>query len=293
MSDQALSDQALLDQALLDQGLTYKKGSKVEVKNEDERKWYPATILNGHLDNTYDVEFEDDTQEYNVPEHLIKPLYGVQPVAKKTPLIYAPRSPDYAPRSPDYIAPSPDYTQPYHNIPRSPDYTPPGTPVNHLKVGDLVSYTKDFKNRMWKIDDLEGAYVTVATADTEGLERNYKVVPLNELIPYVPSSPPPAAQQSIAPQTPVVNVIVGDNNSVTPPEKPAESSTTQSSTTQSSLPQSASPQNSSSSYGLSSFSLSDESSDFSTPRVRIKDESKGGSSDANFLSGKSIVVKKI
>jgi hypothetical protein len=266
--------------------LTYKKGSKVEVKNEDERKWYPATILNGHLDNTYDVEFEDDTQEYNVPEHLIKPLYGVQPVAKKAPLINAPRSPDYtppspdyAPRSPDYTPPSPDYTQPY-NIPRSPDYTPPGTPVNHLKVGDLVSYTKDFKNRMWKIDDLEGAYVTVATADTEGLERNYKVVPLNELIPFVPSSPPPAA----APQTPVVNVIVGDNNSVTPPEKSAENSS----------PQNSSPQSSSSSYGLSSFSLSDESSDFSTPRVRIKDdESKGGSSDANLLSGKSIVVKKI
>jgi hypothetical protein len=116
---------------------------------------------------------------------------------------------------------------------------------------------------MWKIDDLEGAYVTVATADTEGLERNYKVVPLNELIPYVPSSPPPAA----APQTPVVNVIVGDNNSVTPPEKSAENSSPQNSS-----PQNSSPQSSSSSYGLSSFSLSDESSDFSTPRVRIKDD---------------------
>jgi hypothetical protein len=283
--------------------LTYKKGSKVEVKNEDERKWYTATILNGYPDNTYDVEFADDTQEYNVPEHLIKPLYGVQQVAKnpvlQTPLQYAPpspdytvHSPDYMPRSPDYMPRSPDYmprSQDYmprspDYIPRSPDYTPPGTPLNHFKVGDLVSYTKDFKNRMWKIDDLEGAYVTVATEDTEGLERNYKVVPLNELTPYVPSSPP--APAPAAPQTPVVNVIVGDNNSVTPPEKPMQSSSSQSSSSQSS------PQDSSS-YGLSSFSLSDESSDFSTPRVRIKEDTKASVSDSKLLSGGSIVVKKI
>jgi hypothetical protein len=173
---------------------------------------------------------------------------------------------------------SPDYTV------RSPDYTPPGSPVNHFKVGDLVSYTKDFKNRMWKIDDLEGAYVTVATDDTEGLERNYKVVPLNELTPYVPSSPP--APAPAAPQTPVVNVIVGDNNNVTPPEKPMQSSTSQSLSSQSS------PQDSSS-YGLSSFSLSDESSDFSTPRVRIKEDTKASVSDSKLLSGGSIVVKKI
>jgi DNA-directed RNA polymerase II subunit RPB2 len=291
------------DQASRDQELTYKKGSKVEVKNEDERKWYTATILNGYPDNTYDVEFADDTQEYNVPEHLIKPLYGVQQVAKnpvlQTPLQYAPpspdytvHSPDYMPRSPDYMPRSPDYmprSQDYmprspDYIPRSPDYTPPGTPLNHFKVGDLVSYTKDFKNRMWKIDDLEGAYVTVATEDTEGLERNYKVVPLNELTPYVPSSPP--APAPAAPQTPVVNVIVGDNNSVTPPEKPMQSSSSQSSSSQSS------PQDSSS-YGLSSFSLSDESSDFSTPRVRIKEDTKASVSDSKLLSGGSIVVKKI
>ena len=175
------------DRASQDQVLTYKNGSKVEVKNEDERKWYTATILNGYPDNTYDVEFADDTQEYNVPEHLIKPLYGVQQVAKnpvlQTPLQYAPPSPDYMPRSPDYMPRSPDYMprspdymprSPDYTV-RSPDYTPPGSPINHFKVGDLVSYAKDFKNRMWKIDDLEGAYVTVATADTEGLERNYKV----------------------------------------------------------------------------------------------------------------------
>jgi DNA-directed RNA polymerase II subunit RPB2 len=289
------------EQTLSDQGIKYKKGTQVEVKNEDERKWYPATILNGYSDNTYDVKFADDTEEYHVPEHLIKLLYGVQQVTQKAnEPDYKPASPDYMPPSPDYMPPSPDYTQPYRSpdykpaspdytpyspdfTPHSPDYTPP---VNHLKVGDFVSYTKDFKNRMWKIDDLEGAYVTVVTSDTEGLERNYKVVPLNELIPYVPTSPsisPPSPQTPQTPQTPVVNVIVGDNNSVTPPEKPMQSSPPSSS-------------QDSSSYGLSSFSLSDESSDFSTPRIRFKEETKGSSSsssDAKLLSGGSIVVKKI
>jgi DNA-directed RNA polymerase II subunit RPB2 len=279
-------------------GLKYKKGTQVEVKNEDERKWYPAIILYAHLNNTYDVEFGDGEVQTNVPEDLIKPLYGLQEVAQKPVLeeavSYEPFSPPGSPpgspsSSPQSSPQSSPPVSPSGSLPGSPTSGPlspgfaqglspgfaqglsPGLPDNRFKVGDSVSYTKYFKNRMWKIEELYSEYVVLNTEDAEGLDNNVKVVGIGEIIPYVPSmqynSQP---QQFAAAAPPIVNVIVGNDNKMTSRENPAS----QPGFTQESLSQ-------------------DSSSDFSTPRIRFKEEPKV-ESDAKFLSGgKTIVVKKI
>jgi hypothetical protein len=290
-----------------DSGLIYKKGAQVEVKNEDERKWYPAIILYGHLNNTYDVEYGDGELQNNVPEHLIKPLYGAQPVAQKPVLeeseSYEPFSPPGSPSgslpgSPLSGSPLPGSplsgSPSTGSLPESPSGSPgfaqglspgfaqglspgfaqglsPGLPYNSFKVGDSVSYTKDFKNRMWKIEELRSDYVVLNTEDNEGLDNKVKVVGLGEITQFVPSTQYNSQpQQFAAAPPPIVNVMVGNNNNMTSPEKRA------------------------SQPGFIEESLSqDSSSDFSTPRIRFKEDPKV-ESDANMLSGgKTIVVKKI
>jgi hypothetical protein len=151
-----------------------------------------------------------------------------------------------------------------------------------FNVGELVVFRSDFKpNRIWKIKEFQRGYAVLKTEDKEGLDSDLKVAALTDIERYVPpaqnmsaplSQPAPLQQQPV-----VVNVIAGENNSMVssqPSQEPSQ-------------PQELSH-------------VSDESTDFSTPKIRFKKEEnenekekekEGG--NANFLSGGSIVVKKI
>jgi hypothetical protein len=147
-----------------------------------------------------------------------------------------------------------------------------------FNVGELVVFRNDFKpNRIWKITEFQRGYAVLKTDDKEGLDSDLKVAALTDIELYVPtaqnmsaplSQPAPLQQQPV-----VVNVIAGENNSMvsSQPTKPSQD-------------QNVEIQDS-------------ESTDFSTPKIRFKkeekDEKEEGGSSNNFLSGKSIVVKKI
>ena len=148
--------------------------------------------------------------------------------------------------------------------------------ADQFNVGELVVFRNDFKpNRIWKITEFQRGYAVLETKDKEGLDSDLKVAALTDIERYVPtaqnmsaplSQPAPLQQQPV-----VVNVIAGENNSMVS-SQPFQDKTSE-------LEES-------------------ESTDFSTPKIRFKkDEKEEGEkeegSSNNFLSGKSIVVKKI
>lgn len=291
----------------------------------------PEYVPNSPEYNPYSPEYVPNSPEYNPtsphgrnsPESLIYSLPG----SRQNSPDYIQNSPDYAPNSPPYNPQSPPQSPPMHTFKRSDrvkvkneeermwypavilhshedntydvmyddDTTEHKVPESNIKridegmgnkrefnVGELVVFRSDFKpNRIWKIKEFQRGYAVLKTEDKEGLDSDLKVAALTDIERYVPpaqnmsaplSQPAPLQQQPV-----VVNVIAGENNSMVssqPSQEPSQ-------------PQELSH-------------VSDESTDFSTPKIRFKKEEnenekekekEGG--NANFLSGGSIVVKKI
>jgi hypothetical protein len=127
---------------------TYKTGQEVEVKNEETREFLHATIKNAKFDGAgeenYDVVYDDDELEQQVPVSRIRPYnqgYNGNSAPNSPPYnpLSAPNSPQYTPNSPPYnplSAPnSPQYapnSPPYNPLsaPNSPQYSPNSPPYN-------------------------------------------------------------------------------------------------------------------------------------------------------------------
>lgn len=204
-------------------------------------------------------------------------------------------NPEYKPVSPEYVANSSEYNHvsPEYN-PVSPEYNPVSSEESlyayrpTYEIGETVSFRGDYKpTRIWKIKGFEKGFVILETEDMEGLPNNRKVVAIEDIEKnyYANSSPTsamqPVVQQMVQPMQPamqptppvVVNVVSGDNNTL------------------SSMP---SPPQSSSSDVSAEGIPSGESTDFSRPRIKLKPENDNQQEvNKSLVSGGSIIVKKV
>ena len=212
-------------------------------------------------------EYVPNSPEYvpNSPEYVPP---GSQIPGSSTPGSSQPGSstPRYAPNSPVYAPNSPAYA------PNSPVYSPPGSPPNsppQYQLNEFVTFNADFKpNRVWRIVEFDRGYAVLETDDREGLTDTIKVAALSDIKRFSdgmgqrPNSIQAPEVQAQA-QAPVVNVIVGDHN-------------TMESTKQ-----------------KQAVEEEEEGGDldFSKPKIRMKESSDDA---PNLMSNaKSIVVKKV
>ena len=251
---------------------------------------------------TSSYKYVPNSPEYNPNSPVYNPLSPIykseSPVYNPLSPIYKSESPEYNPASPEYNPASPEASPVYK--PASPQYTPESSEESlyayrpTYEIDELVSFRGDYKpTRIWKIKGFEKGYVILETDDMEGLTNKRKVVAIEDIeknyymnAKSSPSTQPgmqamqamqpamQAMQPAMQPTPPVVvNVVSGDNNTL------------------SSMP---SPPQSSSSDVSAEGVPSEESTDFSRPRIKLKSENDNQQEvNKSLISGGSIVVKKV
>ena len=221
-------------------------------------------------------------EEYKYVPNSMQPKSPSESPPRYVPNSMQPKSPSESP--PRYVPNSPEYVPPGSQIhgsqiqsehryaPNSPPGSPPNSPSNsppQYQLNEFVTFNADFKpNRVWRIVEFDRGYAVLETDDKEGLTDTIKVAALSDIKRFsdgmgqrpnlLPESQAPAQAQA-----PVVNVIVGDHN-------------TMESTKQ-----------------KQAVEEEEEGGDldFSKPKIRMKESSDDA---PNLMSNaKSIVVKKV
>jgi len=158
-------------------------------------------------------------------------------------------SPEYAPKGDDW-SPSMIQIENPSPVPASPEQTgglspyDTGNEVDIYEIGDEVAYRGgDIKPRKWAVKHKGNKFVTIETADLEGLEPEnaIQVVPYTHILPYRENTMNPATYmnplepmaqpiqqipaipaQPVAPQIPAINIVVGDNNKISQDDMPSQ-----------------------------------------------------------------------